>query len=328
MSNGKSTRSWNLTKIFATDSHLPALSSLDSKIVAAYNRSEEKAHKFASVAAQLNHSVKVKTTFEEVLNDPEVEAVDLLLPVQHNLEYVRACIEAQKPVAFEKPIAGNLEDARKIVELTDNSKVPVMVLEQYVYHHGVAKVKELLKEIGTPVSFIYQGTGPFHPTNKYANTKWRLSPQHVGGYLSDGGVHQVAVVTECLGSKVTQVSAHTVQLRETSGDVDVLTALFKFENGVTGTFCYGSTFGACKKTNCLQIFGTNGSIIYDWSPGTQNYVSIQKGGDASSSSEPTVINIEETKYFSLDTEFANFQDAVSRNDKQVVMSSPLSLIHI
>lgn len=180
----------------------------------------------------------------------------------------------------------------------------------------------MISKIGKPVSFIFQGTGAYNPSNKYAATAWRLNPEHVGGYLSDGGVHQVTVVTECLQSKVAQVNAYTTQLRETSGDVDVLSASFKFENGVFGTFTYGSTFGAIKKTNSLQIFGTEGSIIYDWSPGSPDTVTLQVGPDSNNMGEPQVFTVEESKHFSVDSEFKNFFEAVEKKDKSLVVSNP------
>ncbi|KAG5361520.1 hypothetical protein CKK34_4352 [Yarrowia sp. E02] len=315
------------TGIFAKDAHLPALTTVNAKVVAAFNRTASKADDFASHAKQTGHDVTVEPTFEDLLKNPQVEVVDMLLPVQHNYANLKLALDAGKPVSFEKPIAASLDEARKIVQLTDKSPLPVIVLEQYVYHKGVAKVQELLPKIGKPVSFIFQGTGAYNPSNKYAATAWRLNPEHVGGYLSDGGVHQVTVVTECLQSNVKQVNAYTTQLRDTSGDVDVLSASFKFENGVFGTFTYGSTFGATKKTNTLQIFGTEGSIVYDWSPGSPDTVTLQIGPDSNSMGEPQVFTVQESKHFSVDSEFSNFFEAVENKDKELVISNPRRAFH-
>lgn len=295
--------------------------------MAAYNRTEAKAQDFAKHAKESGHEVTVEPSYEQLLQNPAVDVVDMLLPVQHNYANLKLALEAGKPVSFEKPIAASLEEARKVVQLTDANPTPVIVLEQYVYHKGVAKVQSLLSRIGTPVNFIFQGTGAYNPSNKYAATAWRLNPEHVGGYLSDGGVHQVTVVTECLKSTVTQVSAYTTQLRDTSGDVDVLSATFKFASGVFGTFTYGSTFGAAKKTNRLQIFGTEGSIVYDWSPGQDGTVTLQTGPDGNSMSEPEVFVVNESANFSVDLEFANFFDAVEKKDKSVIVSNPRKAFH-
>lgn len=306
---------------------MPALTTVEAKVVAAFNRTASKAEEFATHAKSSGHEVTVEPTFDALLKNPDVEVVDMLLPVQHNYANLKLALDAGKPVSFEKPIAASLEEAKKVVELTDASPLPVIVLEQYVYHNGVAKVQELLPKIGKPINFIFQGTGAYNPSNKYAATAWRLNPEHVGGYLSDGGVHQVTVVTECLESKVAQVNAYTTQLRETSGDVDVLSASFKFENGVFGTFTYASTFGATKKTNILQIFGTEGSIVYDWSPGSPDTVTLQVGPDANNMSKPEVFTVEESKHFSVDSEFKNFFEAVEKKDKSVVVSNPRKAFH-
>ena len=78
-------------------------------------------------------------------------------------------------------------------------------------------------------------------------TGWRLKPEHIGGFLSDGGVHQLALLTEVLGD-VESVSGLTQQLKEQSGTDDVLFSTLKTAKGAIGTFTYGSAFGATDKS--------------------------------------------------------------------------------
>ena len=101
-------------------------------------------------------------------------------------------------------------------------------------------------------------------------TGWRLKPEHIGGFLSDGGVHQLALLTEVLGD-VESVSGLTQQLKEQSGTDDVLFSTLKTAKGAIGTFTYGSAFGATDKSTFFKIFGTNGSATYDWSQVCQNH---------------------------------------------------------
>ena len=75
--------------------------------------------------------------------------------------------------------------------------------------------------------------------------------------LSDGGVHQLALLTEVLGD-VESVSGLTQQLKEQSGTDDVLFSTLKTAKGAIGTFTYGSAFGATDKSTFFKIFGTNG----------------------------------------------------------------------
>lgn len=309
------------TGIFATDTHLPVLeANPDIKVVSCYNRTKLKAEAFAAkLGAQT-----VYDNLDQVFADANVNAVDALLPVQNNADIVKRAIAANKPLAIEKPIAANLDQAREIVHATRASDVPVLVLENWCYRNAIPKLQELVAKID-PVAFTYRSTGPFAPNNKYLNTLWRQNPEHVGGYLSDGGVHQLALLTEVLGD-VKLVSALTKQLRDVSGDKDVLFSTFTLESGLIGTFTYGSTFGATEKKLQFEIYGTKGSIVYDFSPSLKQLkITYREGGNLDEAKEPQTFDIDEGN--TIAAEFANFVDAAQSGDKSKLKCTPDAAFH-
>lgn len=309
------------TGIFATDSHLPAFKQSGIKVVAAYNRTKAKAEKFASTAG----GATVYDSVEELLKDPNVHALDTLVPVQSNLSIVAQAISANKPIAFEKPIAADLLDGEKIVKLARDSDVPIMVLENWVYHEGTLKLKKLLPEIGKPVTFLYQHTGGF-VQNKFHSTTWRQTPQHVGGYLSDAGVHEIALLTEVLG-EVKSVCANTTQLREISGDADVVSSLLQLESGAFGTYTYSKSLGAAEPQLLFQIFGTNGSLVLVEKPSLSGpQVTLRLGSDGSSGNEQ-VFELPPDEIDGLVAEFENFKEAVEKNDKTLIKATPEKAFH-
>lgn len=264
------------TGIFARNAHLPSLK--DSPYfepVACYNRTASKAEEFAALSTP---PLKVYKEFDDAFKDPNVDLVDVLLPVQYNLEAVQKAVEYGKNIVIEKPIAANLDQARQIVKLAkENPQVLVAVNEHWVYLKAVTELKQAMAKIGKVVGFNYHSTGSFNFHNKYLATKWRQHPEHIGGFLSDGGVHQLALLTAVLGN-VEEVNARTVQVRPQSGDVDVVWALCKMDSGVIGSFNYGSAFGNKEKKGFFEILGDNGSIYYDFSPATGNRFVIRTGG--------------------------------------------------
>lgn len=313
------------TGIFATDTHLPTIQKIpELKAVAAYNRTKSKAEAFAQkygIAPE-----KVHDSLESVFQDPEVDFIDALLPVQFNLDAVKLAIQYKKPMAFEKPIAANLSQAKEIVQLSETTDVPLMVLENWTYLTAINIIKDqILPKIGDVIGFTYRATGPFNSTNKYLVTSWRQRPVHVGGYLSDGGVHQIALLTEVLGS-VESISALTKQVREESGADDVLFSTMKMASGVIGTFTYGSTFGATDKSSSFTIYGTNGSLVYDWSPSlAKPTITYQTGTVSSEASEKVVIEVDEVD--TIEEEFKNFRDVVAAKDKSLVRVTPAKAFH-
>lgn len=310
------------TGIFATDSHLPTIQKISSlQPHAAFNRTKSKAETFAQKA----NITKVYDNLEEAFEDKEIDFVDALLPVQFNLDAVKLAVKNNKPICLEKPIAATLKQAKEIVELSKQSELPIMILENWSFRKAISEIKAILPKIGDVVSFTYNATGPFNTNNKYATTSWRMNPEHIGGYLSDGGVHQLALLTDVLGD-VSSVSALTRQLRKESGDDDVLFSTMQMKSNVIGTFTYGSAFGATDKNTYFTIFGTNGSLTYNFSPSLKKpTITYQTGSSAQDASEKSVIEIDEVD--TLEEEFKNFGEAVEKKDKSLVTVPPQNAFH-
>ncbi|GMG56191.1 unnamed protein product [Ambrosiozyma monospora] len=229
------------TGIFATNQHLPTLQK--SKYFtpySCYNRTKSKAEAFAAKEPSIS---KIYDSLEEVFEDPKVDLVDALLPVQLNVDAVKLAVKHKKNISLEKPIAANLDQAREIVRISRaHPELAIVIAEHWCYFKSIAALKSAIDQIGNVYSFTYHSTGSFNFNNKYLATTWRQNPEHIGGFLSDGGVHQLALLTGVLG-EIKTVSAHTRQVRKESGDVDILYSLAEMQSGVIGTFTYGSAFG-------------------------------------------------------------------------------------
>ncbi|KAI8393702.1 uncharacterized protein BYT42DRAFT_619855 [Radiomyces spectabilis] len=249
------------TGIFAYR-HLRAYQALGAEkyqLVACANRSRDKAVKFAAEAGIPESAIYSDPL--ELINDPNVELIDTLLPVQYNRGIVEAAIAANKHIIFEKPIAASLEDARKIVLAARKAKTVVAVAENWAYHPLVTAVGSFIEKggIGEIVNFTYDSTRPYSPNSPYYATNWRMNPEHPGGYLSDGGVHDMCHLKIALGWFDT-VSAFTTKRHTVHGADDTLASTVRLKNGAIGvanfTFC-----SAGMKSLRLEIHGTNGSII-------------------------------------------------------------------
>ena len=265
------------TGIFATKSHLPTLTkSKYFKPYACYNRTISKAEEFAKKAET---PLKVYQQLDDAFEDPEVDLIDALLPVQFNVDIITKAVKYKKNIVIEKPIAATLSQAREIVKISkENSDIFIAVNEHWVYLKAVTELQKAMSKIGNVVGFNYHSTGSFNFNNQYLTTSWRQHPEHIGGFLSDGGVHQLALLTSVLGN-VESLNARTTQVRPQSGDVDVCWALCKMESGVIGSFNYGSAFGNKPKHGYFEILGDNGSIYYDFSPKTGDRFVVRTGGN-------------------------------------------------
>ncbi|CDR41316.1 CYFA0S07e00628g1_1 [Cyberlindnera fabianii] len=314
------------TGIFATNNHLPSLQALDSKFTpaAAFNRTKAKAEEFAKLAGITEDHVH--DSLEGIINDETVDFLDILLPVQHNLATVTKAVEAGKPVLMEKPIAATVADAKAIVALDRSTDVPIMIGENWLYFQIGKKIQENLSKIGNIVSFTYKSTGPFNTDNVFLATSWRQKPEHIGGFLSDGGVHQLALLTSCVGP-IASVSALTKQLRQESGTDDILFSTCKAESGAIGTFTYGSAFGATEKVGEFIIYGDAGSIKADFRPKAKSSVTVMTGATAKESKTEAVIEFDEDKSFGIQPELENLYEAITKKDKSLIVAKPEIAFH-
>lgn len=315
------------TGIFARERHLPSYRELSDKfaVIACFNRTKSKAEEFAQVAGI--DSRRVYEDLNHLLSDEDIDFIDAMLPVQFNYTTAKQAVESGKPILLEKPISANLSQARELVKLAENTDIPVGIAENWLFLNCIDVVKENLAKIGPVEAFTYNATGPFFPNSKYIFTSWRQNPEHIGGFLSDGGVHQLALLTEILG-EIGFVSALTKQVRKESGADDVLFSTVSLrDNGVIGTFTYGSAFGATDKSVFLKIYGLNGSIVLDVSNKKVSKVTVKQGGNAEVEMQENVIVIEEDASFGVNAEFENFYEAVKSKNKTLFKGTPRAAFH-
>ena len=93
---------------------------------------------------------------DDVLADPEVDAVVLATPVPTHHALARQAMEAGKHVMVEKPMAWSVEQARDLRDLAAETGRVVMVGHLLRFHPGVVKLRELIDsgELGE-VRYVY-----------------------------------------------------------------------------------------------------------------------------------------------------------------------------
>ncbi len=129
-------------------------------------------------------------TYDDVLNDPEVDAVYIGLPHHMHAEWTVKCAHAGKAILCEKPFTLNKPEAERA--LTEVKKHGVFFMEAFMYrcHPQTLKMMELIKagKIGTPkmVNAEFGFTGPDNWDN------FRAVNALGGGALLDVGVYPIS----------------------------------------------------------------------------------------------------------------------------------------
>jgi predicted dehydrogenase len=83
------------------------------------------------------------TDYDELLRDPEIDAVHINTPIPDHAPQSIKALKAGKHVACTVPMATSIEDCRKIVELTKKTGLKYMMMETVVYAREYLYIKEL-----------------------------------------------------------------------------------------------------------------------------------------------------------------------------------------
>ena len=160
--------------IFAREAHAPAWLKLGERvqIVAVWSRSRAHAE---SLAALLPGDVRIATDISALFNDPAIDAIDIVLPIDVQPELITRALAAGKHVVSEKPIAHNVALGRELIGAWQRSDRVWMVAENWRYESAFRQAAALVKDhaIGAPVTASWVLHAPVDPANKYYHTPWR-----------------------------------------------------------------------------------------------------------------------------------------------------------
>jgi len=89
--------------------------------------------------------IKTSKDYQEVLNDPEVNAVALAIPAAHHYDLAKQALLAGKHVLLEKPITQNSQEAEELIKLAKEKNLILMVDHTFEYHPAIRKMKKIIE---------------------------------------------------------------------------------------------------------------------------------------------------------------------------------------
>ena len=192
--------------------------------------------------AELLGAERAYGSYDEVLADPEVDAVYIPLPNSLHVDWTIAALEAGKHVLCEKPMSLTAEGARRIAEAAERADRLVMEGFMWRFHPRVARVIELIDSGRIGTVRLVRATYTFDlfasasdVRSGTADEDLRLNPEFGGGALTDLGSYCVNGLRTYSRGRPTRVvsSASSVGGREVE---TTISGEIQFDNGVVGQF--------------------------------------------------------------------------------------------
>jgi len=192
--------------------------------------------------------VQAPASFEELIADPEIDAVAICTPVHSHFPLARAALEAGKHVLVEKPLTDSSASARVLVDLAASKGLILMVDHTFVYSGAVRRVSDIVRngDVGDLLylDFVRVNLGLFQAD---VNVLWDLGP------------HDVSILLHLVGTPPLWVSAvgsaHYGELE------DQVYVTMKFEGSLLAHLHVN--WLAPVKVRSTLIGGSRRMIVYD-----------------------------------------------------------------
>ena len=194
-----------------------------SELAAVASRTIDKAEAFA----QRYHIPKAYGSYQEMLNDQEIDIIYIAVPNRQHSQHIMEALEANKHVLCEKAITMNKKELTEAMKLAEEKN---LVLAEAMTIFNMPLYQQLRSLIDTnklgALKMIQAPFGSYKdpdPTNRFFN------PELAGGALLDIGTYAVSFARFFLSSQP-EVIASTMVPFETGVDEQSVTILRNKEN--------------------------------------------------------------------------------------------------
>lgn len=197
---------------------------------------------------------KAYGSYEEMLNDPQVELVYVATPHSHHYQYAKMCLEHGKHVLVEKAFTVNAAQAEELIRLSEEKNLLLAeaiwprympsrkMIDDLVASGVIGEVTSLTANFGFPLSHVER----------------MKKPELAGGALLDLGIYSINLALSTFHGQVVEVKTDAVMSPE---GVDWI-------NSVILTFDDGKM--AVLHSNMLAVLDNEGTIF-----GEKGYIKIQ-----------------------------------------------------
>ncbi|KKK38058.1 oxidoreductase [Mesobacillus campisalis] len=208
----------------------------------------------AAEAARSFNIPKAYESYEELLQDPDIDAVYIPLPNSLHKKWTIEAANHGKHVLCEKPASLTAAETKEMADFCDEKNVKFMEAFMYQFHPQHDRVREIIQsgEIGEVKHM--RASFSFYLGQREGSIK--TDPEKGGGSLYDVGCYGIHAIRNVLQSEPSEVDVKA----EIDPDYGVDLSAFgymKMQNGVHAYF--DSSFDMAHRAE-YEVIGTKGQI--------------------------------------------------------------------
>lgn len=212
-------------------------------------------------------SIHITTDYEEVLNNPSVDAVAISTPVATHYEFARKALEHGKHVLVEKPATASVAEAEKLVDLAAKKGLTYMIDHTFIYTGAVRKMKEMVEQGDLGELYYFDSVRiNLGLLQRDVNVLWDLAP------------HDIAILEYLVKERPASVCANGA-CHMGNGLENVAYLTVHFDSGLIAHF--HNNWLAPVKIRTMLVGGSKRMILYDDMEASEKIKVYDKGVDIS-----------------------------------------------
>jgi predicted dehydrogenase len=230
------------------------------RVVACHSRTAAKRDAFAA-----RYHCRVAARYDDVLRDPEVEAIINTTPNAAHLATTAAAATAGKHVFLDKPIANTLDDAQVITQCCAAAGVVLAVgyqrrrEGQFRWMRRQIEAGALGRLVNAEANISRDRLGQIDLSS------WRYTAEGMpGGVMLQIGIHYTDVLAYLLGP-IRAVNAQLAQLVLPGDNPDVASLILEHESGALATL--NASYASAAEHYVMNVYGKEATAYYDLQQG-------------------------------------------------------------
>ena len=295
--------------------HARAYLNIGYRVIACSNFREESGRRFAA-----EFGAEFVPAYQDLCRHPQVDFVDVCTFPEFRVEPVELAAAARKHILVEKPMATNLETARRMMEVARKAGILLGVVSQHRFDDA-----SLFLARAIPAGRL----GKLIECDCYV--KWYRSAEYYsrpikgnwktegGGALIGQGIHQVDLLRWLAGPVKELFGTWQLGARNRIESEDVVNAVVQYASGATGVIQAATAFWPGYPER-IEFHGTKGTAIVSGDKLTAWDVEGDSGEaapvvreSASGASDPMAISLAP-----FERQFRDFGDAIAEGRKPLV----------
>ena len=243
----------------------------------------------AQAAAEQFGFERASDSWQDIVNDPEIDIINIVTPNAFHEEVAIAAARAGKHIWCEKPLALTVEGALAMTEAAEAAGVTTQVGFTYLQNPGITLARQLIDagELGELISFtgFFSADTMIDPDVPFT---WRTDRARAGGgALGDLGSHMISIARHLVGD-VARVSGMTKivvperndadGIRHSVDNDDYSLSLLEFANGAIGSMQASRVAVGRAFEVSFTLTGTRGAIRFSQQDSHKLEVSLDSDG--------------------------------------------------